>query len=226
MSDAKLRIRANFERPPEDTIAAFQGAQTGHIVDAMGRRGALSADIKPITTRTNFTGTAVTVWTVPRDNLAPYAAIKFARPGDVLVVATGGEDEVSVFGDIAVGMARNSGVAAVVTDGMVRDIEGLEAVGIPVFARGLSPNSPLKNGPGEIGGRIALGRVAISAGDIVIGDRDGVVVIPRGDAARALDRLTMVREKERSMEASVAGGAKYPAWLDDALGGDDIEFLD
>jgi len=226
MSDAKLRIRANFERPPEETVAAFHGVQTGHVVDAMGRRGALSATIKPITTRTNFVGTAVTVWTVPRDNLAPYAAIRFARPGDVLVVATGGDDEVSVFGDIAVGMARNSGIAAVVTDGMVRDIEGLEAVGIPVFARGLSPNSPLKNGPGEIGGRIALGRVSVSAGDIVVGDRNGVVVIPREDAAQALDRLAVVREKERSMEAAVASGAKYPAWLDDVLGADDIEFLD
>jgi 4-hydroxy-4-methyl-2-oxoglutarate aldolase len=226
MTDAKLRIRTNFERPPPDTVAAFQGAQTGHVVDAMGRRGALDATIKPLTTAAKFTGTALTVWTVPRDNLAPYAAIKFAKPGDVLVIATGGADEVSVLGDIAVGMARNSGIVAVVTDGFVRDLEGLEAVGIPVFARGLSPNSPLKNGPGEIGRQIAIGRVAINAGDIVIGDRDGVVIVAREDADAVLSRMSGVLEKERSMEASVAGGAKYPGWLDDTLSGKDIEFLE
>jgi 4-hydroxy-4-methyl-2-oxoglutarate aldolase len=108
----------------------------------------------------------------------------------------------------------------------VRDIEGLEAVGVPVFARGLSPNSPLKNGPGEIGRQIAIGRVAINAGDIVIGDRDGVVIVAREDADAVLSRMSGVLEKERSMEASVAGGTKYPAWLDDTLSGKDIEFLD
>lgn len=226
MSDAKLRIRANFERPPVDIVAAFNGAQTGHVVDAMGRRGALDATIKPLTTAAKFAGTALTVWTVPRDNLAPYAAIKFAKPGDVLVIATGGSDEVSVFGDIALGMAKNSGIAAVITDGLVRDIEGLEAVGIPIFARGLSPNSPMKNGPGEIGGKVAIGRVPINSGDIVIGDRDGVVVVPREDVNAVLGRMGTVLEKERSMETGVASGAKYPGWLDDTLSGNDIEFLD
>lgn len=226
MSDAKLRIRPNFERPPMATVDAFKDSQTGHVVDAMGRRGALEAGIKPQTTAAKFSGTALTVWTVPRDNLAPYAAIKFATPGDVLVIATGGSDEASVFGDIAVGMAKNSGIAAVVTDGLVRDVEGLEAVGIPVFARGLSPNSPFKNGPGEIGGKVAIGRVAIEAGDIVIGDRDGVVVVPRENADAILGRMSTVLEKERSMEASVAAGTRYPGWLDDTLSGTDIEFLD
>lgn len=226
MSDAKLRIRANFERPPEATLIAFQGAQTGHVVDAMGRRGALDIAIRPLTSATAFVGTALTVWTVPRDNLAPYAALKFAKPGDILVIATGGDDQSAIMGDIALGMAKNSGIAAVVTDGLVRDIAGLEAVGIPVFARGLSPNSPFKNGPGEIGGRIAIGRVAIQAGDIIVGDQDGVVAVPRADASAVLKQLEAVREKERGMEAAVASGAKYPGWVDATLSGDDIEYLD
>jgi regulator of RNase E activity RraA len=221
-----MRIRANFERPPEQLVAAFKGAQTGHVVDAMGRHGAIDAALKPLTTAMNFTGVALTVWTVPRDNLTPYAALKFARPGDILIIATGGADEASVFGDIAVGMARNTGIAAVVTDGLVRDIDGMEAVGIPVIARGLSPNSPFKNGPGIIGGKVSLGRVAIDAGDIIIGDRDGVVVVPRADAEAVRKKLAAVREKERSMEAAVASGAKYPAWVDGILNGDDIEMLD
>ena len=226
MSDARLRIRANFERPPEEIVAGFKDAQTGHVVDAIGRRGALDTGIRPITSRTDFAGTALTVWTVPRDNLAPYAALKFARPGDVLVIATGGSDESSVMGDISVGMARNAGIVAVVTDGLVRDIEGLEAVGIPVFARGLTPNSPMKNGPGEIGGTVSIGRRPVSAGDILVGDRNGVVVVPRALAAGALASLPSVLEKEKKMEAAVASGAKYPEWLDGALDGGGVEMLD
>ena len=76
-------------------------------------------------------------------------------------------------------MAKNQGVCALVTDGMVRDIDGLNAVGIPVFARGLSPNSPFKDGPGTIGLPISLGGVTVNAGDVVLGDQDGVVVVAR-----------------------------------------------
>lgn len=224
MTDAKLRITRNFERSAKEMIASFADVPTGPIVDAMGRRGALDGSIRPLTRRTQFCGSALTVWTVPRDNLAPYAALKFAHPGDVLVVATGGADEVSVLGDIAIGMARNAGIVALVTDGLVRDLEGIEKVGIPVFARGLSPNSPFKNGPGEIGGTIALGRSSISAGDIILGDGDGVVAIPRIEAEGVRTNLEAVKSKEREMEAKVAAGAAVPDWLDGVLAGPDIEF--
>ena len=224
MSDAKLKIRQHFERTPNEVLTTFQEAATGPVVDAMGRHGALDSGIRPVTSKTCFCGIALTVWTVPRDNLAPYAALKFAQPGDVLVIATGGSDEASVLGDIAIGMARNAGIVAVVTDGLVRDQSGLDAVGIPVFARGLSPNSPFKNGPGEIGGTVALGRVTINAGDIVLGDADGVVVVPRIDATKVQERLMAVLDKEQSMGAKVAAGAVYPDWLDEVLNGPDIDY--
>jgi 4-hydroxy-4-methyl-2-oxoglutarate aldolase len=224
MSDAKLKIQQHFERTPNEVLAKFKEAASGPVVDAMGRHGALDSGIRAVTSKTRFCGTALTVWTVPRDNLAPYAALKFAKPGDVLVIATGGSDEASVLGDIAIGMARNAGIVAVVTDGLVRDQSGLDALGIPVFARGLSPNSPFKNGPGEIGGTVALGRVTINAGDIVLGDVDGVVVVPRIDATKVQERLIAVLDKEKSMEAKVAAGAVYPDWLDDVLNGSDIDY--
>ena len=128
------------------------------MVDANGRRGALDYRIRPLTNAKKFCGVALTVWTRARDNLAPYAAIQYAKPGDVMVIATDDYEQASVVGDVLVGMAKNQGVAAFVTDGMVRDIEGLNAVGIPVFARGLSPNSPYKDGPGTIGLPISLAR--------------------------------------------------------------------
>ena len=85
-------------------------------------------------------------------------------------------------GDVMLGMARNAGIVALVTDGMVRDIDGLDGVGIPVFARGLTPNSPFKDGPGEIGLPIAIGGVIVEAGDLIVGDQDGVVVVARSVA--------------------------------------------
>lgn len=224
--DAKLVIRRDFKRPDTATVASFAGQATGPVVDAMGRRGALSPALKAVTSKDRFCGPALTVWTAPRDNLAPYSALAFAKPGDVLVIQVGGPDEVAIFGDIAIGMAKNAGVAAVVTDGYVRDRESLEAIGIPVIAAGLTPNSPFKNGPGEIGGTVAIGGVAVEAGDILIGDADGVAVVPWRDAAATRERLDKVLAKEAEMERVVAGGAARPAWIDDVLTGEGVIYVD
>jgi regulator of RNase E activity RraA len=113
-------------------------------------------------------------------------------------------------------MARNGGVAAVVTDGVVRDIPGIDAVGIPVFACGVSPNSPQKNGPGRIGLPIVIGGVAVDAGDIVVGDQDGVVVVPRARAAAVAAALEAVLVKEANMDEAVKAGRVVPAWLEEA----------
>jgi 4-hydroxy-4-methyl-2-oxoglutarate aldolase len=212
-----LTIRRDFPRPSPDQVAAFTGAPTGWVVDANSRRGALHHSIRPLTSRMNFVGVALTVWSRACDNLAPYAAIEFARSGDVLVIATDGYETAGVAGDILLGMARNKGVVALVTDGMVRDLPGLDAVGIPVFARGLTPNSPQKDGPGEIGLTVSIGGVAVDSGDLVIGDQDGCVVVGRTRIAAVACGLDAVREKERKMDAAVRGGATQHDWLADVL---------
>ncbi len=212
-----LHLRRAIERPSADFVAHFRGVPPGFVADALGRRGALHHAIRPITPATDFVGTALPVWSVPGDNLAPYAALHVARPGDVLVVATEGCETAAVMGDVLLGMARNVGIVAAVTDGMVRDLDGLEQVGLPVFARGLTPSSPFKNGPGRIGLPIAIGGLVVDAGDIVIGDRNGVVVVPRARIPEAMKELARVRARERDMDAAVAGGAKAPAWLPDYL---------
>lgn len=223
---AQLRIRRKFLRPSEAEIAPFRNAPTGWVVDAQGRRGALPHWIKPLTTKARFVGTALTVQTRPIDNLAPYAALAYAQPGDVLVVAVDGSDTASVMGDIMLGMARNAGIVAAVTDGVVRDIAGINEVGIPTFARGLSPNSPFKDGPGVVGHAVTLGGVRIEAGDLLIGDIDGVVVVPRTSVGSVSAELAVIAEKEKKMEAAVAAGAKYPAWLDAALASPKVCFDD
>lgn len=219
-------IRRDFTRPDPALVEAFRGVPTGFVVDALGRRGALDHAIRPIHDGGPFVGCALTCWTIPRDNLTPYAALSVAHPGDVLVATNGGATDASILGDLLLGMARNCGVVAAVTDGLVRDVPGIEAVGMPVYAKGLSPNSPFKNGPGEIGLPIAIGHVAVSPGDIVLGDRDGVVVVPLPRAREVIEALSGIKAKEAKMEAAVAGGMRNPEWLAGMLDSDRIRYLD
>jgi 4-hydroxy-4-methyl-2-oxoglutarate aldolase len=223
---AALTIRRNYPRAADDLIERFRDAPTGWVVDANGRRGALDHRIRPITRVRRFSGTAITVHSRARDNLAPYAAIAFARPGDIMLIATDGYEEASVVGDILVGMAKNKGIAAIVTDGMVRDVEGLDAVGVPVFARGLSPNSPHKDGPGEIGLPITLGGASIDSGDLVVGDQDGVVVVARTVLESVATALAEVKEKEAKMDALVRNGATTPPWMEQTLREKGVRYLD
>jgi 4-hydroxy-4-methyl-2-oxoglutarate aldolase len=221
-----LTVRRNFSRPPEHLVQLLSASPTGWIVDANERRGALDYRVRPMTRAMRFCGVALTVHSRARDNLAPYAAIRYARPGDVIVVATDAYEEASVVGDILLGMAKNQGVCALVTDGMVRDIDGLNAVGIPVFARGLSPNSPYKDGPGTIGLPISLGGVAVSAGDVITGDQDGVVVVPREALEGVLSALADVKVKEHKMEALVAQGATLPPGMEELIAAKGVRYVD
>jgi 4-hydroxy-4-methyl-2-oxoglutarate aldolase len=221
-----LTIRRGWPRPPPETVARFRGTPTGFAVDALGRAGALAHDIRPVWDGGAFAGPALTVWTTPRDNLAPYAALKFAKPGDVVMVATGRAEGFSVLGDLVIGMMRNAGVVAVVTDGLVRDVAGIREVGIPVSARGVSPNSPFKHGPGGVGVPITMGGVVVSPGDLVIGDADGIVVVPQARIPEAERELVAVRAKEAEMDAAVRGGLTAPAWLDGVLGGPGVRWIE
>lgn len=223
---AQLAIRRDFPRPGADEIAPFRNAPSGWVVDAQGRRGALPHWIKPLSRPSRFVGAALTVRTRPVDNLAPYAALKFAKPGDVLVVSVEADTTTSIIGDILLGMAKNAGIVACVTDGLVRDVEGINQVGIPMFAQGLSPNSPFKDGPGEIGGTVSLGDVMVAAGDLLVGDIDGVVVVPRANVRAVGAELKAIADKEAKMDATVKTGAGYPAWLDDVLKSDRIRYID
>jgi 4-hydroxy-4-methyl-2-oxoglutarate aldolase len=221
-----ITIRKTFSRPNSADVAALTGVPSGYVVDARGRKGALDHHIRPLTDNTAFCGVAVTVQTRPRDNLACWTALEACKPGDVLVIACNNYEEASVIGDVFVAMAKNNGVVACVTDGMVRDIAGINEVGIPVFARGLTPNSPFKDGPGEIGLAVAIGGVTVTSGDVIVGDRDGVVVVPQGEIGAVLHELNAVREKEAKMESGVKSGQKTPPWLAEALQSKGVRYID
>ncbi|MFM8990289.1 MAG: RraA family protein, partial [Alphaproteobacteria bacterium] len=156
-----LTVRRRFARPTRAQLDAFAGVPTGFVADAMNGRGALDARIKPIgRTPASFHGVAITCHAGPADNLALFGALAHGEPGDVMVCATDGFAETAETGDLLLGMARNRGLAGFGTEGMVRDVPGIEGVGLPCFAAGVTPNSPARNGPGTVGMPVVVGGVA------------------------------------------------------------------
>lgn len=221
-----LRAPRNIARASPDLVASFADVPVGNIVDALGRTGALAAAIKPVTKANRFVGSALPIDAGPRDNLAPWASLRLAEPGDVMMISTTAYKDSSVCGDLLVGMAKNAGVVAIVTDGVVRDRSGTDDVGLPVFAAGVSPNSPQKSGPGTVGLPIVISGVRVTAGDIVCGDEDGVVVVPSQQVASVKAALASIGTKESQMEAEVAAGATAPSWLSNLQLDDIFTFVD
>ena len=195
----------SVERPSVDEVTQFRGAPTSFVVDALGGIGALDWRVKPVAGGA-LLGVALTCDCGAADNLALIAACAEARPGDVLVAATGFFAGAAVTGDLLLGVALNRGAAGFVTDGMVRDLSDLEALNLPVYAMGVTPNSPGKRGPGTVGLPIVCGGRAVASGDVVIGDRDGVVVVPRARLSATLARLAEVKAAEAAMLERVRGG--------------------
>jgi len=222
--DPAVTIYENFSRPTADIVKQFE-VPTGYITDMQGRRGALDCGIKPLFEFPAIAGTALTIKTVPDDNLAIYAAMGIARPGDVLVIATDNWTGSCVIGDLVAGLLSNNGLAGAVTDGAARDVAGLRQVGLPVFARAVTANSPQKNGPGTVGAEIGIGGVVIRSGDIIVGDGDGGAVLSQQKIPEALEGLKAVRAKERSLEEGIAAGMTMPDWVKEFLAGDRVKYI-
>lgn len=222
-----ITLRRRFPRPSPAQIDALRGAMTGHLVDAMGGRGGLPFSIKPvIPEQAHFCGVAVTSHPGPADNLATFAALDLAKPGDVIVAATDGFMGTAVIGDLLLGMMRNCGVVAFVTDGCVRDIPGIRGVGLPCHAAGVTPNSPVRNRPGTAGLPVTVGGVPIDSGDVLVGDLDGVVVVPYARIDAVIAALQDVRKAEAALEAKVQAGLKIPDFIRSLLAGPGVRDVD
>jgi 4-hydroxy-4-methyl-2-oxoglutarate aldolase len=220
-----LTIRKNIKRPSKALLDAFAGNPTGYVTDAFNGGGCLDVAIKPLEPGMRFCGTAITAFCGPMDNLAAMAILDFAQPGDVIVISTTNDKTAATVGDLWAFWARRIGVTAIVCDGLVRDVPGLLKAGIPVFARGVRPNSSFKNGPGEVNLGVSCGGVIIHPGDIIVGDQDGVVAVPLSRADEVASRLKEVQRKEADAEARVKRGEKLRFWDPDALAGR-IRYLD
>jgi 4-hydroxy-4-methyl-2-oxoglutarate aldolase len=222
-----LTVRRKFPRPDRTLLAGLARAQTGHIVDALEGRGALDHHIKPVDPeRAQFVGVALTCEAGANDNLAIMAALVLGEPGDVAIAACDGFANTAGVGDNLAMMAKNKGLAAVVTDGMARDSEGIVAAGLPVFARGITPNSCVRSGPGKVGFPIVCGGVAVQSGDVLVGDRDGVVVIPQAELETVVARLGDIRRMEEATQAKIRAGMTHLDSVAGLLASDRTMYVD
>lgn len=222
-----LTIRKSWQRPAAAKIARLKNVQTGQAVDAMDGRGALDAAIKALDPDCCIVlGPAITCETGPDDNLALIAAISLAQPGDVIVSATEGFTHSAVIGDNVALMAKNKSVAGIVIDGMARDLAGLLPVGVPVFCRGITPNSGVRSGPGRVGFPIVVGGRTVQPGDIVIGDRDGIVIVPQADLDALLPRIDKILEAEASTQARIKSGFSNLGGIEDLLKSSRIRWVE
>ena len=205
--------RQDVVRPAIALVDSLRGTPTGFLVDAMGGNGALDYRIKPaIAEHAAFCGVALTCNAGPADNLALLAALESVQPGDVLVCTTGNHTGCAVTGDLVLGMARNCGAVAFVTDGCVRDLPGIRMVGLPCYCVGVTPNSPARSGPGTVGFDITLGGHPVASGDVVVADADGVVVVPKARLHEVIARLPAIRKAEAEMDQSVRDGLRLPVF--------------
>lgn len=179
-----------------DIIARYKRLPLGNICDANGKRGAMDPDIRPIDPSLHMVGRAYTVRCHPGDDLAIHKAIIEAPEGTVLVVDAGGYTGGGHIGEIMCFACMQRGISGLVLDGTCRDPDDIQALGFPVFSRGLSPNGTVKETVGETGRPIMCGGVPVRSGDLVIGDRDGVVVVAKEDIEKVLEKAEAIAEKE------------------------------
>jgi 4-hydroxy-4-methyl-2-oxoglutarate aldolase len=179
---------------------------TATIHEAMGRKGALDSHIKPISRGMKLAGPAITVEAPFGDNLMLHKAIEVAGPGDVIVCNAGGGTEAGVWGEIMAVAAQARGIAGIVVDGSVRDSEAMTRRGFPVFSRGICIKGTIKESLGPINHPMSLAGVMIFPGDIVVGDDDGVVVIPRNDADTVLKKCQEREAKEKGIMKRLEAG--------------------
>ena len=183
--DPATRTTVEIERPRPEDIAALAKLPVATLHEAAGKAGVLPSAIKPAVPGMRLCGPAVTVHSPGGDNLWLHRGIYIAQPGDVLVVSVNGVYDHGYWGEIMSTAAQVRGLAGLVIDGCVRDVELLAAIGLPVFARGLSIRGTSKDfgAGGWINAPIFLDGETVNAGDVIIGDADGVVCLPRARAA-------------------------------------------
>jgi len=221
-----LTIRRRWTRPGKAAIAAFAGVPTSMVADAQRGRGGLDHRIRPLDPAMRIAGPAITCWCGPADNLAALAALELAQPGDVIVIACDGFEGVGVVGDRFAGMARNRRLGGIVVDGLVRDTGGILAAGVPCYGRGVTPSSAYAMGPGEVNLPIAVGSTVIEAGDLILGDGDGLIVVPRRTLPAAQAALKRVTANERRLDKEVAAGAQSFPWVAELMRSSKTKYVD
>lgn len=186
-----------------DDLQRLRKLGTATVYEAQGQRGSIASEIRPLEPAMKLVGTALTVNTTPGDNLMLHQAVLMARPGDVLVVDAKGFTDAGPWGDVLTLAAQQAGIAGLVIDGSVRDSEAIINAGFPVFCRGISIRGTTKVDPGQIGGTINFAGTQVDRGDIIIGDRDGLVVVKAAEVSESLQNAEAREAKEEEFRRRI-----------------------
>lgn len=182
---------------------------TGNVADNntdVPRQGTMDSGIKPIDPKSRMLGRAVTVQCYPGDNLALHQGIYAAEPGNVLILDCHGYTEAGHFGDIMALACQVRGIAGVVIDGSCRDSEDIKELGLPVFVRGFNPSGTVKASLGKVNVPVTCGGVRVNPGDMVLGDCDGVVVVPREKEDQVFEKAQAKFAKEEKLVEELKAG--------------------
>ncbi|MFC7882612.1 RraA family protein [Streptomyces sp. NPDC057376] len=203
MTQDNVRVHTEWNRVEEKLLDRFRAHSVANLGDALDRLNIVDGGIVPVWNGAKAVGTALPVLSVAGDNKAVIAALEHIRPGDMLVINAFGYEGRAIMGDNLAQRFAVHGAAGAVVDGYVRDAAIIHDLAFPVFARGLTPAGPFKNGPGTIGEAVAIGGVVVHPGDIIAADGDGVIVIPPHRAEEALEAVEAVVAREAALDAEV-----------------------
>jgi 4-hydroxy-4-methyl-2-oxoglutarate aldolase len=206
MHPALRVVVTKIERPSADTVAKYRKLYTGHVLDHLGKHGAMHSSIKPVFAGARICGPAVTVF--GPDWRLRFTAADIAQSGDIIVMTSGSVDH-ACFGDVTATRWKAKGIGGFVIDGAVRDVGGLRALAFPTFARNVTPRTfhyPAGVDHGAVNVPIACGGIVVTPGDMIVGDEDGVVVIPRTAAAEIADTALAYLGKETAKKEAFARG--------------------
>ncbi len=210
-------------------IDGFHDIPAANVADTMGRSCALSAEIRLLSrpTKSVMVGSALTVKTRAGDNLLLHKALDMAKEGDVIVVSNENDRNRALMGEIMLSLVScQKKIAGIVLDGPIRDYEEVSQKDFFLYATGSTPGGPYKNGPGEVNVPISCGGVSVNPGDIILGDYDGVIVIPREDAEQILTQARKLKEMDSAkLDAAKTGCAKRD-WVDQVLQNTQCEIID
>jgi RraA family protein len=212
-----FQINSRAEALDNATLDLLRGIPTPIISDNMARMFAVGPGLRPFHRGGFMIGSALTVRTRPGDNLMVHKAIDLAQPGDVIVVDAGGELTNAIVGEIMTTLAQTRGVAGMVIDGSVRDLDAIAASDFPVYARGITHRGPYKDGPGEINVVVNVGGQTIAPGDIVVGDADGVLAVPRSEAAHVANLARAQMDREAGILSAIRDRTIDRSWVDEML---------
>lgn len=210
-------INDDFTRPPKDKYSKMASYATADISDQLNGLYTLDPAVKPYGARSKICGPCCTVKLPPGDNLMLHKALEVARPGDVIVVDGGGQQNRAQAGEMIAQKAKHKNMVAIVLDGLIRDLESVVESNFTIFARGVTPLGPTKAGPGEINTPINCGGIVFHPGDIVIGDEDGLVVVPQQHLNLVIERMESWKEGTSRYIENVRQGEFDLGWVNRKL---------